>query len=51
MSYDSCKDISWFSLLDGAGKFELLDLITVIESYLIDKLFLQSTSMLNPQPL
>ena len=37
MSYDSCKDIGWFSLLDGASKFELLDLFTAIESYLIDK--------------
>src|SRR6185437_8858435 len=37
MPYDSCKDIGWFSLLDGASKFELLDLFNAIESYLIDK--------------
>ena len=37
MSYDSCKNIGWFSLLDGASKFELVDLLIAIESYLIDK--------------
>jgi len=37
MSYDLCKNIGWFSLLDGASKFELLDLFTAIESYLIDE--------------
>src|SRR6185436_15131446 len=37
MSYDSCKDMGWFSLLDGASKFELLDLFTATETYLIDK--------------
>ena len=37
MSYDLCKNIGWFSLLDGASKFELFDLLTAVETYLIDK--------------
>jgi len=37
MSYDLCKNVGWISLLDGASKFELVDLLTAIETYLIDK--------------
>ena len=37
ISYDSGKNIDWISLLDGASKFRLLDLLTAIENYLIDK--------------
>jgi len=37
VSYDLCKDIGWISLLDGARKFELLDLLTALETYLIGK--------------
>ena len=37
MSYDSCKNIGWISLLDGAGKLELLDLLTAIETCLISE--------------
>src|SRR6185312_15992731 len=37
ISCDLCENINWISLLDGAGKFELLDLLTAIESYLIDQ--------------
>ena len=35
--YDSDKNIDWISLLDGASKFILLDLLIAIENYLIDK--------------
>ena len=35
--YDSCKLAGWISLLDGASKLELLDLLIAIETYLIDK--------------
>src|SRR6185369_15591997 len=35
--YDLCENLSWLSLLDGASKFELIDLLTAIEAYLIDK--------------
>ena len=37
MSCDLCKNIGWFSLLDGTSKFELFDLLTAVETYLIDK--------------
>src|SRR6185369_17776445 len=37
MSYESCSNIGWFSLLEGASKFELVDLLTAFETYLIDK--------------
>src|SRR6185312_15785084 len=37
MSYDLCKDIGWMRLLDGASKFELSDLLTAIETYLINQ--------------
>src|SRR6185312_8106002 len=37
MSYDACKNVGWIRLMDGAGKFELLDLLTAIETWLIDK--------------
>jgi len=37
MSYDSCTNIGWISLLDGSSKFELFDLLTAIETYLIDQ--------------
>src|SRR6185312_5256363 len=37
MSYDLCKDIGWINILDGASKFELADLLTAIEAYLIEK--------------
>src|SRR6185312_11182118 len=37
MSYDLCKNAGWINLLDGASKFELVDLLIAIESYLIDK--------------
>jgi len=37
MSYDLCKDIGWMHLLEGASKFELLDLLNAIETYLIDQ--------------
>src|SRR6185312_937381 len=37
ISYDVAKNIDWISLLDGAGKFRLLDLLTGIENYLLDK--------------
>ena len=37
MSYGLCKNIGWFSLLDGASKFELFDLLTAVEPYLIEK--------------
>src|SRR6185312_1421924 len=37
ISYDICKDIGWMRLLEGASKFKLLDLLTAIETYLIDK--------------
>ena len=29
--------MGWISLLDGASKFELLDLLIAIEAYLIEK--------------
>ena len=35
--YDSCKLVGWISLLDGASKLELLDLLIAIEPYLIEK--------------
>src|SRR5436190_15792504 len=35
--YDSCKCTGWISLLDGVNKFEMLDLLAAIESYLIEK--------------
>src|SRR6185312_3041338 len=37
MSYDLCKNIGWMRLLEGASKFELLDLLNAIETYLIDQ--------------
>jgi len=37
MSYDLCKNIGWLNLLDGANKFELFDLLTAVETYLIDE--------------
>ena len=37
MSYDSCNNVGWINLLDGASKFKLLDVLTAIETYLIDK--------------
>ena len=39
MFYDNelCKDIGWINLLDGASKLELLDLLIVIEAYLIEE--------------
>src|SRR6185312_2990775 len=37
ISYDTGKNIDWISLLDGASKFRLLDLLTAIENYLLDK--------------
>src|SRR6185312_12161867 len=37
MSYNACKNVGWISLLDGASKLELLDLLTAIETCLIDK--------------
>jgi len=37
MSYDSCKSAGWIRLLDGARKFELIDLLAAIETYLIDQ--------------
>src|SRR6185312_3453668 len=37
MSYNACKNVGWISLLDGASKLELLDLLTGIETCLIDK--------------
>src|SRR5438874_11491334 len=37
MSYDSCKSAGWIKLLDGARKFELIDLLAAIETYLIDQ--------------
>jgi len=37
MSYDSCKSAGWIKLLDGARKFELIDLLVAIETYLIDQ--------------
>src|SRR6185369_1885516 len=35
--YDSCKLVGWISLLDGASKLELFDLLIAIETYLIEK--------------
>ena len=35
--YDSCKSVSWLSLLDGASKIALVDLLIEIEAYLIEK--------------
>src|SRR5690348_17843228 len=37
ISYNPGKNIDWISLLDGASKFRLLDLLTGIENYLLDK--------------
>src|SRR5437763_11676602 len=37
MSYDSCKSAGWIRLLDRARKFELIDLLAAIETYLIDQ--------------
>jgi len=36
ISYDSFRDLSWISLLNGADMFELYDLLVVIEKYLIN---------------
>ena len=36
LSYNACN-VGWISLLDGASKFELFDLLTGIETCLIDK--------------
>src|SRR6185503_3774096 len=37
MSHDSCKNIGWIHLLEGASKFELVDLLAAIEVYLMDE--------------
>ena len=37
ISYDADKNIDWINLLNGASKFRLLDLLTAIENYLMDK--------------
>src|SRR5438874_999317 len=37
ISCDLCKNIGWFSLLDVVRKFELFDLLTAVETYLIDE--------------
>jgi len=37
LSHDLCESIGWINLLDGASKFELLDLLSAIETYLIDQ--------------
>src|SRR6185312_7960308 len=37
LSYNACKNVGWISLLDGVSKFELFDLLTGIETCLIDK--------------
>src|SRR5438874_6796195 len=36
ISCDLCKNIGWFSLLDVTSKFELFDLLTAVETYLIE---------------
>src|SRR6185369_11525937 len=35
--YDSCKCVGWISLLNGASKLELFDLLVAIETYLVEK--------------
>jgi len=37
ISYDSCKEIDWISLLNGAKKLELYDLLTETQNYLINE--------------
>src|SRR6185436_12736204 len=37
ISHDSCKNVGWIHLLEGASKFELVDLLAAIEAYLMDE--------------